>query len=201
MDARPVLRVPAVRRRLDVIRLAALLALAAVAGCGSQSDETPATKREPTPAASRPTAYPAAYRLGTAAARSLAGRNAMRVIAREGRVVARSQWDAYSAIVLSEWLGEHGVRLETPRGLRPVLRELASEQELPLLVVAREHRRYARTMARLDPTGRELRSFYEQYTHEESADAGRAMLDWLRILRTAIGRADARHVVLIPVQP
>jgi hypothetical protein len=71
--------------------------------------------------------------------------------------------------------------LTVPADLRPVVRRLASEQELSLLVVASQHRRYAAALARLDPTGRELGSSYERFTHDDSAEAGQAMLDWLRV--------------------
>jgi hypothetical protein len=75
---------------------------------------------------------------------------------------------------------------------------VANEQELTLLVVTGEHRRYAEVFARLDPTERELRSFYERFSQQTVDDAGQAMLAWLRVFRLALANADARHVVIIP---
>jgi hypothetical protein len=102
-------------------------------------------------------------------------------------------------VVLSEWLEDHGVRLDVPEELRPMAERVGSEQELPLLVVGAEHRRYAGELARLEPSPAELQSFYERFTEQRSAEAGRAMRDWLRVFRAAVDRADDEHVVVIPV--
>jgi hypothetical protein len=113
--------------------------------------------------------------------------------------VARSEWDGYAAVVLSEWLDDRGVPLDVPRDLHAVMDRVAREQEVSVLLVGSEHRRYAGRLARLRPTEGELRSFYERYTEQQSTDAGRAMLDWLRVFRRAFDGADAEHVVIIPV--
>ena len=177
-----------------------LLLVVAAGGCG-HGDE-PASEAHSTPnptATSRPELYPVAYRLRRSAAVELARADVWSLIERQGRVVARSQWDdGYAAIVLSEWLDERGLRLEVPSDLRSVVKRLANEQELTLLVVSGEHRRYAKALARLDPTERELRSFYERFSQRKVEDAGRAMLAWLRVFRLALAHTDARHVVIIP---
>jgi hypothetical protein len=176
-----------------------LVALAAPAGCGQAERKA---QQRTTPTATTTTedsAYPVAYELRRAAGRKLAAANAWRVLEREGRVVATSEWDVYTAVVLSAWLDHHGVRLDVPSDLRSVLRRVAHEQELPLLLVSSEHRRYAGALARMRPTARRLRSFYERFTGERSADAGRAMRDWLRVFRLAVDAVDAEHIVLIPV--
>jgi hypothetical protein len=172
------------------------------AGCGD--GDAPASEDEwhatPIPTtATEASEVPVAYRLRRDVARKLAAADAWRVIERKGRVIATSPWDGYTAVVLSEWLDDRGVRLDLPRDLRSVVRGVASEQELALLVVSSEHRRYADTLAQLHPTAPELRSFYERFTRDTSREAGRAMLDWLRVFRRAMGTADAKHLVLIRV--
>jgi hypothetical protein len=187
--------------RLGAILVSLLVAFAG-AGCGRGAE--PASEAQP-PATPIPTTtpgtseFPVAYQLRRSAARKLADTDAWRVIERKGRVVAKSEWDVYTAVVLSQWLEDRGVRLDVPRDLRSLVQRVASEQELPLLVITSEHRRYADALAQLHPTGRELRSFYERFTADESTEAGQAMLDWLRVFRLAIGRADANHLVVIPV--
>lgn len=105
----------------------------------------------------------------------------------------------YTAVVLSEWLDDRGVRLDVPMALRSVVQRVASEQQLSLLIISWEHRRYADALAQIHPTGRELQSFHDRFTQDESTEAGQAMLFWLRVFRLAIGKADAKHVVVIPV--
>jgi hypothetical protein len=186
-------------RRLRMLGM--LLLLVVVAG-GCRNGDEPASGAHSTPiptATPRPVAYPVAYRLRRSAALQLARADAWQLVEREGRVVARSEWDdGYAAIVLSEWLDERGIRLDLPSDLRSVVERLANEQELTLLVVTGEHRRYAELLARLDPTERELRSFYERFSGQTVDDAGQAMLAWLRVFRLALANADARHVVIIP---
>jgi hypothetical protein len=190
-----------VARRVEAVVISLLVASAA-AGCGRGEEPASKSQRPATPipaTTSGASAFPVAYQLRKSATLELAGADAWRVIERNGRVVAKSEWNAYTAVVLSEWLEDRGVRLEVPRDLRSVVRRVASEQELSLLIVSSEHRRYADALAQLRPTARELRSFYEHFTADESTDAGQAMLDWLRVFRLAIGNADADHLVVIPV--
>ena len=178
----------------------ALLVAFAAAGCAGGEEAASEAQRRSTPSPTTttgPSKAPVAYQLRRGDALKLAGTDAWRMIERKGRTVARSEWDGYLAIVLSEWLDERGIRLDVPRDLRPVMQSLADEQELTLLVVSSEHQRYADALARLHPTERELRSFHERFTDDDSTDAGRAMLDWLRVFRLAIGNTDARHVVVI----
>jgi hypothetical protein len=147
--------IPAAMGRLGCALVTLLLAGAA-GGCGGDAASSSTEVGPPaTPTAtpkSDSAASPVAYRLKTTAARALAGTEAARVIERRGRVVARSTWDGYQAVVLSEWLQQ-----------------------------------------------RELRAFYERFTGEQSAEAGEAMLDWLRVFRVALRNADPEHVVIIPV--
>jgi hypothetical protein len=173
------------------------MALLVAAGCG-QGDE-PASTERPRATTTGASGGPVAYRLPSDAVRGLVTADAWQVIEREGQVVARSEWKPYTAVVLSEWLEDHGVRLDVPKELRAVVERVASEQELPLLVVGPEHRGYAGELARLHPTARELQSFHERFTEEPSAEAGRAMLDWLRVFRAAVEGADDGHLVVIPV--
>jgi hypothetical protein len=148
--------------RFGALLMSLIVAIAAPAGCG-QGERPPAKgQQRATPIATATTEasdYPVAYELRRAAARKLAAANATRVLKREGRVVATSEWDVYTAVVLSEWLNHHGVRLYVPRDLRSVLRRVANEQEHPLLVVSSEHRRYADALVRMRPTARQLQSF------------------------------------------
>ena len=186
-------------RRLGTLGM--LLLLVAVAGgCGSGDEPASGDNSTPIPTAlPRPEVYPVAYRLRRSAALDLARTDARQVIEREGRVVARSEWDdGYAAIVLAEWLDARGFQLALPRDLRSLVERLANEQELLVLVVSAEHRRYAEALARLDPTERELRSFYERFSRQKVDDAGQAMRAWLQVFRLALANADSQHVVIIP---
>jgi hypothetical protein len=193
--------IPAAMGRVGCALVTLILAVPA-GGCDRDSAPSSEARPPATPTATpkrESAASPVAYRLKTTAARALAGTQAARVIERRGRVVARSTWDGYQAVVLSEWLQRRHVRLGVPRDLRSVVRRVAGEQELSLLVVASEHRRYADALAALHPSERELRAFYERFSGEQSAEAGEAMLDWLRVFRVALRNADLDHVVIIPV--
>jgi hypothetical protein len=181
---------------LRALALASLLAFSTTA-CGS-SDGVPAAPRA-TATAAAPTSYPVAYRLARDAVRRLPDTDAWKEIERS-RVVASSEWEKpYAALVLSEWLHGRRIDLREPRELRPALERLANEQELSLLILTAEHRRHAKALAKLHPTSRELRAFYEDFSEEDSPQAGEAMLDWLRVFRLAVANADARHVVVIPL--
>ena len=193
--------IPAAMGRAACALVTLILAVPA-GGCGRDAASSTDAQRPATPTATpkrEPAASPVAYQLKTTAARTLAGTQAARVIQRKGRVVARSTWDSYQAVVLSEWLERRDVRLGVPRDLRSVVRRVAGAHELSLLVVAPEHRRYAGALAALHPSERELRAFYERFSGEESAEAGEAMLDWLRVFRVALRNADMDHGVIIPV--
>jgi hypothetical protein len=76
-------------------------------------------------------------------------------------------------VALSRRRSGRGTR-RPPSDLRPVVQRLADEQELTLLVVAFEHQRYAHALAQLHPTKRELRSFYQRFSHDDSSDAGQS---------------------------
>jgi hypothetical protein len=185
-------------RGFGALSISLVVAISASAGCG-QGDRPPPEREQRATATTDASDTPVAYELPTGAARRLAAADATRVLEREGRVVATSEWDVYTAVVLSEWLDHHGVRLDVPSDLRSVVRRVANEQELPLLVVSSEHRRYSEALARMRPTAHQLRSFYERFTGERSAEAGRAMRDWLRVFRRAVEAVDAEHLVVIPV--
>jgi hypothetical protein len=82
-----------------------------------------------------------------------ASSDAWKTLERHGRVVATTDWDGYLAIVLAEWLNKRGIHLlDVARDLRPVMRRFADEQDLPLLVVSSEDRRYADELTEMDPS-------------------------------------------------
>jgi hypothetical protein len=182
---------------LRALAIASLLASATTA-CASPGDAPVAAPRA-TPTPARPTSYPVAYRLSRGAVRTLPETDAWKEIDRS-HVVASSEWQKpYPALVLVDWLHDQRIDLGEPRELRPVLERLAHEQELSLLILTAEHRRYAKALAKLHPSRRELRTFYEDFSEEDWPQAGEAMLDWLRVVRLAVANADARHVVVIPL--
>jgi hypothetical protein len=139
-------------------------------------------------------------RLGTvltaALVRRLATTDADPVIEREGHVVAETEWEDYTALVLSSWLEhEHGIALDAPE-YRAVTSRLAGEHELLLIVLTRAH---ADALRRVRPSERELRTYFTRFTEDGYPEAGAAMLDWLRVFRRAATSADAHDVVVIPV--
>ena len=102
-------------------------------------------------------------------------------------------------MVLTEWLHTRDVEFDVPRDLRPAVDGAGAEQDLPLLVISSEHRRYASRLARLHPSESRLRAFYERFSEASMGTAGQAMRDWLRVVRLAIDETDPRHVVVIPL--
>jgi hypothetical protein len=85
------------------------------------------------------TAAPVAYRIPEAIALKLPHADAYAVIEREGDVVAESEWEDYTAPVLSAWLEDkHGIRIDALE-YRSVTSRLGSEQELYVIVVTGEH--------------------------------------------------------------
>jgi hypothetical protein len=169
-------------------RLLMLMALMA-AGCGSESAPPP-----PDPTPEQAPTYPAAYLIDADAAQRLADAGDPYVaLERDGRVLAETQWEAYSAVGLMAWLEERGISVDSSRydGLVARLGE-----DLPGLAIGPEH---AAELRRLRPSERALSRYYYAFTEDGFGDAGRAMLDWLRIFRLAADSADARHVVLIPL--
>jgi hypothetical protein len=177
-------------RRLGTVLTATLV----LAGCGSSSEQqSRATATATAPASPR---YPVAYRIPEETARRLANDDAYALIEREGHVVARTKWEDYTALVLSAWLDEeHGITLEAPE-YRAVTSRLAAEQELFVLVLTLEH---TDALRRVQPSERELRTYFARFTDDGYPEAGEAMLDWLRVFRRAAASADADDVVVIPV--
>ena len=174
--------------RLGTVLTAALVAI----GCGSGSEP----RSDSTAAAGASSSYPVAYRIPNAIARKLPQADAYAVIEREGQVVAQTEWEDYTALVLSAWLEEkHGIRLDAPE-YRAVTSRLASEQELYVIAVTGEH---AAALQRLHPNERALRRYFARFTEDGYSEAGEAMLDWLRVFRLASSNADVNHVVVIPV--
>ncbi len=172
-------------------RLVLLVALMAV-GCGSESAEAPS----PTPARTEPPTFPAAYLIDADATRRLADADEpFRALARDGRVIAETQWESYSAAVLDAWLEERGISVDSRR-YRGLAAQLGEKHELPVLAIGPEQ---AAALRRLRPSERAFTRYYDAFTEDGFPEAGRAMLDWLRIFRLAAERADARHVVLIPL--
>jgi len=97
-------------------------------------------------------------------------------------------------VVLTQWLHTQDVEFDVPGDLEP-----AVDQDLPLLVISSEHRRYAERLARLRPSESRLRAFYERFSETAMGTAGQAMRDWLRVVRLAVDETDRRHVVVIPL--
>ena len=173
--------------------LTPLLALvAAVAGSGCESNG-PASNPADVPR------YPVAYELPRSVAGRLADVDAMRLIEREGRVVATSEWEPYTVVVLDEWLRGRGIVFDEPDDLTPVRRRVGSSQDLSLLVISSEDRRLAGRLARLHPSESRLRTFYERFNEVALGTAGEAMLDWIEILKRVVAEADSQHVVVIPL--
>ena len=165
-----------------------LLATLVVVGCGSDSDPPPS----PTPA--RAPTYPAAYLVDADAARRLTdAEDPILALERDGRVIAETQWESYSAAVLIAWLEERGISVGSSRYDGLVAR---FDEDLPIIAIGPEH---AANLRRLHPSERALSRYYSAFTEEGFGDAGQSMLDWLRIFRLAAERTDARQVVLIPL--
>ena len=137
--------------------LALALALA-LAGCGAQDAAAPAPAPSPRPAAATPANGPVAYVMPRSAAPSLGGADPFE----QAEGFAESEWEGYPAIVLIEWLGDRGIDLEEPPDLRRVSERLAREQELPLVFIAPEHRRFAARLDRLRPSDETLQRFSDR---------------------------------------
>jgi hypothetical protein len=178
--------------RLGTALTAALVAI----GCGSNSEPQSSSTASPTATSTASPRYPVAYRIPEASARKLPHADAYAVIEREGDVVAASEWEDYTALVLSAWLEDkHGIRLDALE-YRSVTSRLASEQELYVIVVTGEH---AAALWRLHPSERALRRYFARFTDDGYSEAGEAMLDWLRVFRRAASSADGDDVVVIPL--
>jgi hypothetical protein len=194
--------------RLGTVLTAALV----LTGCGSDAEQQSRSTPTRTPTATAtstatPTStatatstatprYPVAYRIPKALARRLVEADAYALIERAGNVVAETEWETYTALVLSAWLDErHGIRLEAPE-YRTVMSRLALEQELQVIVITREH---ADILRRLRPSEHELRRYFARFTEDGYPEAGEAMLDWLRVFRRATSNADLDDVVVIPL--
>jgi hypothetical protein len=180
--------------RLGTVLTAALV----LTGCGSDADQqsrsTPT--RTATATSTATPRHPVAYRIPKALARRLVEADAYALIERAGNVIAETEWEAYTALVLSAWLDErHGIKLEAPQ-YRTVMSRLALEQELHVIVVTREH---ADALRRLRPSEHELRRYFARFTEDGYPEAGQAMLDWLRVFRRATSNADVDDVVVIPL--
>jgi hypothetical protein len=171
---------------------AALLVALTAIGCGSDSE--PRSRVAPTSTATP--RYPVAYRITEAVARRLPEGDALAMIERSGQVIAETEWEDYTALVISAWLEEaHDIKLEAPE-FREMTSRLASEQELSVIVVSGEH---ADALRRLHPREHTLRRYFDRFTEDGYPEAGEAMVDWLRVFRRATSSADAGHVVAIPL--
>ena len=172
-----------------------LLALALLAGCSSEDEPTRRTE----PPAPTPAPAPAAFALDKNALRRLPADYG--VLEREGRAVGSTEWDPYLAAVLAEYLGGRGIRLdELPKRLEELAIQVSERQEVAVMLLTDAHRRrYARRLARLRPGEDELARFYERFSEETDPDAGRGMLDWLRVLRVALPEARGETTVVVPL--
>ena len=165
-----------------------LVAALVVAGCGSES------RPQPRPTPERAPTYPAAYLIEADAAQRLAAaEDPFAALERDGRVIAETQWEPYSAAVLIAWLDERGISVSSSRYDDLVAR---FDEDLPVLAIGPEH---AAELRRARPSERALTRYYYAFSEEGFGDAGRSMLDWLRIFRLAAERTNTRQVVLIPL--
>lgn len=73
-----------------------------------------------------------------------------------------------------------------------VTSRLASEQEMYVIIVTREH---ADVLRRLRSSERELSRYFDRFTQDGYPDAGEARLDWLRVFRQAASNADKDDVL------
>ena len=179
--------------RLLVVALAGI----ALAGCGSPG--APSAERSPAPAATAPPTYPVAYRMPRdEISRLAASGDALAALERE-QVFGVSAYEAYPVVVVMEWLRERGIDLRLPRPLRPALQRVFDEQALTVIVVGREHRRHRERLASLEPSERELRRYYEVFNEHDWPESGKAMLEWLGIVKRAVAAVDARTLIVIPV--
>jgi hypothetical protein len=190
---------------MRAVRTVGILAILLLAACVSACGDDEAGSQPPRSTAhgattSQVSDTAAAWRIRMDTASRLSDTNAWETIQRSGEVVARGgQAKGYAAVVLDEWLDRHGVALSPPLRLRSVLERVADQQELTLMVFGTEHRRAGATLTKLHPSRRELRSFYRDFTGEDSQDAGDAMLEWLGVFRKAIRNTDSHHVVVVPL--
>ena len=174
--------------------LPVLLALA-VAGCGGEPAERSAAPAAPTPSAE----YPVAYAVARSDVRALA-RTQLPDALERAEVVAKSEWEPYVLLVLMEWLHEHRIDLDPPADLDAAASAMGDSWDASVVVIAAEHRRrYERRLSRLRPDRAELRDFSNEFNADDSPEAGRAMADWLDIVKRATQLADDRRVVVIPI--
>ena len=180
-------------------RMLIALAVAAVAGCGG-GDPEPAAKRAPASAEATPAEYPVAYAVDRGDLAGLAERPLPDAV-EDAEIVAKSTWEPYGLLVLSEWLHEHGIDLEPPRALEKPASAIGEAWEVPVFVIASEHaRRYGKRLERLKPEEAELRAYFEEFNAETVPHAGQIMADWLDILRRSLDAARDGRVVVIPVE-
>lgn len=177
-------------------RVLAVLVLAAVAGCGEAG---PGASPKPQPT-TEPAAYPVAYAVARDDLAKLADRPLPDAV--EGaEIVAKSTWQPYGLMVLSEWLRERGIDLDPPPALEKPAGEIGEAWEVPVFVIAPEHaRRYGKRLTRLNPDEAELRAYFEEFNAETVPHAGEIMADWLDILRRSLDVARDGRVVVIPVE-
>jgi hypothetical protein len=183
-----------------------VLAAAALAGCGEKDEpERSAAPAAPTSEAqsearpkdpSDPRPVPVAYALDASTLRNAPADLA--VIERRGRAVASTEWDGFVGTTAAYYAEEHGVPLfDPPASFKPLVDKLANEGLNMLILDESDRRRYAERLARLRPPVDELASYYEEFHEEAIPDAGRAMLDWFRVLRESLARARGRTVVVV----
>ena len=116
------------------------------------------------------------------------------------RPVARTEWDDYVTVVLLEYLDEkRGVDLLHSRFDR-IAKRIGDEQDATTIVLSYDQRRrYARRLARLHPSGKELRRYYERFTEERAPDIGEGMQRALEVVRAGLRRTTPHEVVVMPL--
>ena len=169
--------------RAAACRLTLAIAALVASGCGSDRET----------ASPEPTPYPVAFEIDRSVASRLPEGDAYETIERTGSVVGATNWEMYFALALDAWLSERGIDVGAPE-FDDVASRLADEQSFNVIFITGEHER---ALARLRPRERRLTRYYELFSEESFAPAGKAMLEWLEIFRDAAQSADPDSVVVI----
>ncbi|MDE8349399.1 MAG: hypothetical protein POG74_07945 [Acidocella sp.] len=123
----------------------------------------------------------------------------MSYLAANGTSVADYDWDGDVFEVLLPVLAEeYDIDLETSENA--LVADLAEAMEAMVVILTAEDK--AKYLALLSPenfTKKELREAYEDFAEEDEEEAGDMMLEGITALHTALGEADADHVVVLSV--
>jgi hypothetical protein len=186
-----------VRARLALL---ALTATAGLAGCGDDGpgERAATVGRRASPAPQSP--YAVAYAVARDDLPELA-RAPLPDALEDAEVVATSESEPYTLVVLQEWLHERGIDIEPPAALDEAADAASRRWDASVVVIAAEHaRRYGRRLAKLHPSREELGEFYDEFNAGSWPGSGRAMAHWLGIVQRSVERVgDDGGTVVIPV--